>query len=189
MDKKELIIEAALKLFVENGFHGTATGKIALEAGVATGTLFNYFKTKDELVIAIYKQLKEELVDYITKNTENQTDTKGKIKIQISATLFWGLENPFKFRFIQQFHSSPYLSKVEVEVINNQVLPHLQLIQIGIDEGLIKSMPVDLIYSIISSQTFGLYHYLTSKELSKVEEYDTIQKTFEMLWEMISIKT
>jgi AcrR family transcriptional regulator len=185
MDKKELIIEAALKLFVENGFHGTATGKIAQEAGVATGTLFNYFKTKDELVIAIYIQLKEELANYITENTENQSDTKGKIKIQISATLFWGLDNSSKFRFIQQFHSSPYLSQVEVEVINKQVLPHLQLIQTGINEDLIKVLPVDLIYSIISSQTFGLYQYLTSKELSKVEQHDTIQNTFEMLWEMI----
>jgi len=45
-DKRTAIIEAALKLFTERGFHGTSTAQISKEAGVATGTLFNYFPTK-----------------------------------------------------------------------------------------------------------------------------------------------
>jgi len=51
MDKKQLILGTALKLFVEAGFHGTATSKIAAEANVANGTLFNYFRTKEELIL------------------------------------------------------------------------------------------------------------------------------------------
>jgi AcrR family transcriptional regulator len=42
MDKQQEILSAALQLFVANGFHGTATSKIAKEAGVANGTLFHY---------------------------------------------------------------------------------------------------------------------------------------------------
>ena len=51
MNKDQLIIATALKLFVENGFHGTATSKIAQESGVANGTLFNYFATKEILIV------------------------------------------------------------------------------------------------------------------------------------------
>ncbi|MFZ2497575.1 MAG: TetR/AcrR family transcriptional regulator [Methanosarcina sp.] len=40
-DKRKAIIEAALKLFMERGFHGASTAHISKEAGVATGTLFN----------------------------------------------------------------------------------------------------------------------------------------------------
>ena len=61
MDKRQQILDAALKLFVEYGFHGTPTSLIAKEAGVANGTLFHYFSTKDELVVALYSSIKSRM--------------------------------------------------------------------------------------------------------------------------------
>lgn len=186
MNKKELIISAALNMFVDNGFHGTATSKIAQQAGVATGTLFQYFKTKDELVIALYIYIKEELIDFIKENTATTKNIKEEMKSQILSSLFWALDNPTKFRYIQQFHTSPYIGEVEKEILDKQVEPHFKLIQKGIEQGVIKSLPVDLIYSLISNQVFGLYQYITSNNLSKTEQHETIQTTFEMLWDMIT---
>ncbi len=185
MNKKDKIIEAALRLFVENGFHGTATSKIAQEAGVANGTLFQYFNTKDELVTALYVSVKEEMAKYIEKNTAKSDNVREVMKSQFLASLFWALDNAVKFKFIQQFHSSPYIGKVEQEIIQNQVKPHLTLIQNGIDKGLIKKLPVDFVYSLISSQTFGVYQYLSSKPFTKVQQHDTIEQSFELLWGMI----
>lgn len=186
MDKKEAIINAALNLFVDNGFHGTATSKIAQQAGVANGTLFQYFKTKDDLVIALYIHIKDELADYITKNTADTKDIKEEMKSQILSSLFWALDNSNKFRFIQQFHTSPYIGQVEKEVLLKQVEPHFALIQKGIKKGIIKPLPVDLIYSLISNQVFGLYQFVTSKKLSKAKQHETIETTFEMLWDMLT---
>jgi AcrR family transcriptional regulator len=186
MDKRDLIINAALKLFVDNGFHGTATSKIAQEAGVANGTLFQYFKTKDELVIALYIHFKDELAEYVTKNTADNTDIKETIKTQVLSSLFWALDNPTKFRFIQQFHTSPYIGQVEQDVINKQVEPHLTLIQKAIKQGIIKPLPADLVYSLMTNQVFGLYQFVTSKKLSKAKQHETIETTFEMLWDMVT---
>ena len=144
MDKKEAILKAALKLFVENGFHGTATSKIAQEASVANGTLFQYFKTKDELVIALYIHIKDELAEYISKNTAHNADIKETIKSQVLSSLYWALDNPIKFRFIQQFHTSPYIGHVEQVVLQKQAEPHLTLIQKGIKQGVLKPLPADL---------------------------------------------
>lgn len=186
MDKREAIINAALKLFVENGFHGTATAKIAQEAGVANGTLFQYFKTKDELVIALYLQFKEEMLEFVSAHTDNKTHIKESIKSHILFSLYWALDNPTKFHFIQQFHTSPYIGQVEQEVLNKQVEPHLALIQKGIHTGVLKSMPADLIYFLISNQVFGVYQYITSKTLSKSKKKEIIETTFEMLWDMVT---
>ena len=46
-EKREAILDTALVLFTERGFFGTPTSMISKEAGVATGTLFFYFKTKE----------------------------------------------------------------------------------------------------------------------------------------------
>jgi len=48
--KKEQLLSSALKLFVENGVGNTSTSAIAKEAGVAAGTLFLYFPTKQDLI-------------------------------------------------------------------------------------------------------------------------------------------
>ena len=186
MDKKNLIINAALKLFVDYGFHGTATSKIAQEAGVANGTLFQYFKTKDELVIALYVHFKDELADFVTKNTADNADIKETIKTQVLSSLFWALDNHTKFRFIQQFHTSPYIGQVELDIINKQVEPHLTLIQKAIKRGIIKPLPAELVYSIMTNQVFGLYQFITSKKLSKAKQHETIETTFEMLWDMLT---
>ena len=186
MNKRELIINAALKLFVENGFHGTAPSKIAQEAGVATGTLFQYFKSKDELVITIYLQFKEDMFEFVSNQTDNKTDIKEIIKSNILSSLYWALDNPTKFHFIQQFHTSPYLGQVEKEVLNRHLEPHLILIQKGIQAGVLKSMPADLIYSLISNQVFGVYQYITSKTLSKSKKQEIIEVTFDLLWQMLT---
>ncbi|MGN6106845.1 MAG: helix-turn-helix domain-containing protein, partial [Kofleriaceae bacterium] len=55
-DKREAIIAAALELFVERGFFGTAVPEIAERAGVGAGTIYRYFESNEALVNAIYRQ-------------------------------------------------------------------------------------------------------------------------------------
>ncbi|MCU0359385.1 MAG: TetR/AcrR family transcriptional regulator [Bacteroidia bacterium] len=186
MDKKELLLNAALKLFVNHGFHGTATSKIAQEAGVANGTLFQYFKTKDDLVIDLYIHIKEDLAEYVSKNTDHQADIKEAIKTQILSSLYWALDNPTHFQFIQQVHTSPYIGKIDQTILNKQVEPHLTLIQKGIKQKVLKQLPADLLYTLITHQVFGLYQFITSKNLSKKKQHETIQTTFDLLWDMLS---
>lgn len=186
MNKRDLIFNAALHLFVENGFHGTATSKIAQEAGVANGTLFQYFKTKDELVVHLYIHLKDELAEYVSKNTVHNADMKQTIKTQVLSSLFWALDNQAKFQFIQQFHTSPYIGQVEQDVLNKQIEPHLTLIQEAIRQGIVKPLPADLVYLLITNHVFGLYQYLISKKIPKTQQHQLIETTFDMLWDMLT---
>src|SRR4051812_14698782 len=57
-DKRESIMSAALDLFVERGFFGTAVPEIADRAGVGAGTIYRYFESKEALVNAIYREQK-----------------------------------------------------------------------------------------------------------------------------------
>ncbi len=58
MSKREQIFEAAVQLFTEKGFEKTPTSAISKVAGVATGTLFHHFKTKEDLINALYFTMK-----------------------------------------------------------------------------------------------------------------------------------
>src|SRR5687768_1361146 len=60
-DKRAAILEAALELFVERGFHGTAVPEVAERAGVGAGTIYRYFASKEALVNELYQREKSML--------------------------------------------------------------------------------------------------------------------------------
>ena len=56
-DRRQRILTAALDLFAQQGFHRTSTRQIAQSAGVAEGSIFNYFPTKRDLLVAVMAQI------------------------------------------------------------------------------------------------------------------------------------
>jgi len=61
---KERILEAALEMFRKHGLHGTTTKRISAKAGIAEGTLFNYFKTKEDLALYFFQREIHSLIEW-----------------------------------------------------------------------------------------------------------------------------
>jgi len=71
--KKKRVINSAIALFAENGFNDTSVLEIARRAGVAEGTVYEYYKNKQNLLISIPNEKLGELYDHISGNTlENE---------------------------------------------------------------------------------------------------------------------
>lgn len=64
-EKRQAILNTALRLFVEQGFHSTSTASIAKHAGVATGTLFHHFSSKSALMDELFLSIKQEFANDI----------------------------------------------------------------------------------------------------------------------------
>jgi AcrR family transcriptional regulator len=69
---KERILEAALQLFREKGLEATTTKEVSKLAGIAEGTLFNYFKTKEDLALYFFQKETENLIDWFHADTRLQ---------------------------------------------------------------------------------------------------------------------
>ncbi len=153
-DKRKAILDAALTLFTERGFHGTPTSLIAQEAGVATGTLFHYFKTKEELIESLYLDIKKDAGAVLRDASEDEGGrmaSREKLQDVCMAFAKWGLKNPQKIHFMQQFCYSPFISKaVQAEGVSN-FLFLIDKIDVGIKEGVIRDYSPELILSVVSS--------------------------------------
>lgn len=79
-DKRTAIMETALKLFTERGFQGTSTAQISKEAGVATGTFFNYFPTKEDLINSLYFEVKGRLNSSMEKEIESESTFQERVR-------------------------------------------------------------------------------------------------------------
>lgn len=186
MSKHQQILQAALTLFVQNGFHGTPTSLVAREAGVSNGTLFNYFNTKEDLVIALYNEVKNQASQYLTTELDSAANLETLFRTLFTRSIYWGLDHPEAFRYIQQFDLSPHLTRLSAEVLLEHSLVYRAFIERGITEGVFKALPTDLIYCLISSQLYGLFHHLATHPRLATDDQQIIEKTTSLLWQMIA---
>lgn len=107
-DKRDLIIQAALELVAEQGFHGAPMAMIAEKAGVGAGTIYRYFENKDDLIRWIYKNVEGRVVEAMMKGYPEQGPVRERF-MHIGHVLVRHLMvEPLHLRFIEQFHNSPY---------------------------------------------------------------------------------
>ncbi len=184
-EKQKAILNASLQLFVEYGFHGTPTSKIATEAGIAHGTIFTYYKTKDDLIAALYEYTKSQLRDYLTINVSAKGTLKERFRDIFFYSVKWSLANRKEFYFTQQFQYSPHLKKTETESNAKEQSLHRAIYREGLENGFLKPLPLNMITELSMSQMVGIYNFLSKEHLSKKKEAEVIDETFELLWNML----
>jgi TetR/AcrR family fatty acid metabolism transcriptional regulator len=88
-DKRERILQAAVKVFAKTGFYAARVSEVARAAGVADGTIYLYFKSKDELLVSLFEDRVEKLLAFL--RTELQTATTAREKLRRVFELQLGL--------------------------------------------------------------------------------------------------
>ena len=100
-DKRNAILDAATRVFAERGL-GAATSAISGAAGIAEGTLFTYFPTKDELINALYREIKLELADAMMSAFPRKKSVRSRLQHVWNQYVKWGVQNPLQQRVLKQ---------------------------------------------------------------------------------------
>lgn len=123
-DKKQALLDAATAAFAQSGI-AASTALIARKAGVAEGTLFRYFATKDDLLNALYLHLKQDLCQTMLANLDRTiTLPKEHTRNIWNSYVDWGIRNPVAHAAIRQIGVSEKLS-AETEMAVKEMFPEL----------------------------------------------------------------
>lgn len=185
-DKKAALLQAALKLFTERGFHGTSTAQISKEAGVATGTLFNYFPTKEDLINGLYFEVKGELSRRMGEDVQTQTTFHDKLKKIWYNMIEWGLNNPEDFHFVGQFCSSPYITNYTREVVMKEYVFLHDLVKEGIENGDIRDYSAELVIAMFYQSSRTVVNLILDSE--PLDKEKVIEDGFQVIWEGLKKK-
>ena len=188
VNKRDLLIEAAIELFGEFGFWNTSTASVAKKAGVATGTLFNHFKTKDELIDEVMVYLKREMINEAKRGLKVDADLRDQFEHIWYSGMAWGERHPERFRLMEQIQVSQLLSNKEQKGEVGLPLDGLrELIQHGIDAGALQPLCPDLIAEIMYRNAQSYFEFLQARpEMSRFEKNAHLQAGFEMCWKSLS---
>ena len=179
-DKREALLSAALRLFTQNGFHNTPTSKISREAGVATGTLFNYFKNKEDLINQLYLDQKLRINQWLMNGIEEHKTIRNKIKhIWFSASEYI-LDHPVNYKFMQQFSNSTYLDQMTQNEVDKMHEFLFKLFEEGIKQKIIKNIPlIELLYYSEGILTHTIKYLLENNTARKEYKIQVTLKTKE----------
>ena len=93
-DKPQQIIHAAVRIFARKGYYNSRVADIAREAGIAAGTIYLYFKTKDDILVTLFREKMAEFVDTLRKAIANEADAASKVRRLVSLHFRMLAENP-----------------------------------------------------------------------------------------------
>jgi AcrR family transcriptional regulator len=129
---------------------------ISKEAGVATGTLFFYFATKEELIDTLYREIKAEAGSALRRGIDREKTTGLKLRRVCLNYIRWGMKNKEKMLFMEQFAHSPLVS----QKAHDEGMSHFafldDLVCEGIRTGVIGNYRPELIFSVLASSLIGL---------------------------------
>lgn len=86
LDKKWMILKGAIKVFAKRGFHRARTADVAKAASVAEGTIYNYFKGKDDLLVSIFEEVWGEFTRRLRSQTSVMEDPGEKMAFILDET-------------------------------------------------------------------------------------------------------
>ncbi|WP_367866228.1 TetR/AcrR family transcriptional regulator [Pedobacter sp. WC2423] len=184
ISKKEKIIIAAIDLFVDRGFDKVATADISKSAGVATGTLFHHFSTKDDIIISSYVYAKRNFIAQ-TKTNETACDVREHLRRMWNNLIEWSLAHKNEFGFIQQFVNSAYYKK-QIMQEDDTWLELLHWWKVAILNKQIKDVPVEFLIKMFSTLLYSTIDFLIHNPQEK-EKY--FQVSFALCWDMVRINT
>ena len=174
-NKHEQIIQAAIKVFAKKGFYNAKVSEIAREASVADGTIYLYFKNKDDILISLFEERMDLLIRQMREELSKAADPLEKIRIFVAQHLLRLREDKHLAEVLQiELRQS---SKFMRRYLPVKFLHYLDLIGEIIEEGQAKGViQHDIIPAIAKRAIFGaldemsLYWVLAKKPKYNLEQ-------------------
>ncbi|HWK06609.1 MAG TPA: TetR/AcrR family transcriptional regulator [Puia sp.] len=184
--KMDLFYASTLTLVAQVGLVGLTIPLIAKQSKVATGTLYIYFKNKEELILSLFKRIKKSFQAKMFVDYDAGAPVKDSLRKMWENSLTYAVANYEEQIFLQQFNISPYRKEKETAAFTYQAMkPLLETLARGQQQGLIKEDKENLTLPLL----FGFINQLASviHENPAMLKKNFIDKTFRYFWDAISV--
>jgi len=114
-DRRAALLDAAARVFAEEGL-SAPTSLISKTAGVSEGSFFTYFKTKDELLVALYRELRLDLAAALMGDFPRRAGVRERLEHVFTRWVAWAVANPVSRRAMRQLS----LSKLVPEAVRGE---------------------------------------------------------------------
>ncbi len=184
IDKHTAILNTALELLVENGFHNTPMSLIAKQAGVSAGIIYHYFESKEDLINQLYQQIEAKLFQALAGNQLEQLEGIALLRQLWLDMYAYYVAHPKETLFLEQYKNSPFYKHQQGGFDGNWSWLG-EKFQRAIAESEIANLPFLVVYNL----TLGVAMALAKQQITQAIELDevTLQKTADAVCQAVRV--
>ncbi|MGY0693138.1 TetR/AcrR family transcriptional regulator [Virgibacillus sp. FSP13] len=171
--KYKQIIEAAVEVIAENGYHASQVSKIAKKAGVADGTIYLYFANKEDILVSLFEEKMGQFVEQIAISIDKKQNASEKLHTLIEM----------HFHQLAQDHNLAIVTQLELRQsntdlrlkINSVLKPYLAVIDNLILEGIEENIFQETLnLPLVRQMIFGTLDEIVTNWVMKEQKYDLV---------------
>jgi AcrR family transcriptional regulator len=184
-DKREHLIATAIRLIAAEGA-SIPTARIAKEAGVSNGTLFNYFPTKQILLDDVYLSIKKDVAEYVLRDLSQDMSAKEVMFGIWQRYILWACDNLLRHKVGIFLRGSMVLSEEVCAQADAIFMLKIDKIREGVETGQLLNLPVSYICDLSNAQIAVAIAFIEQNKLDKVDLGKHIHRSFDVFWNGIS---
>ena len=172
--RRESIIQAAIEVFSKKGFQAAGISEIAQRARVADGTIYQYFKNKEDLFFSIPIEKTKEFRSKVELHLEGITGALNKIRKFVWYFLYFFKTNPEYGRvlMLEMRVSKSFVKTETYDFLKQSVSSVLDIVAEGQKEGVIRT---DVDIYLLRHLILGILEHMVSRWLLKEAKYDLLE--------------
>ena len=179
-EKRNAILDAAVQEIATAGL-GAPTAKIAGRAGVAEGTLFTYFASKDELLNQLYVELKSEVYTRMNAEFPDKASLQRRAWHIWSTYLGWAVAFPKKRKVSVQLHLSDVVSaETRAQIAGQRGATDATIAELG-ERLALRGLPEGFAAAAMSAMQEATMDFITKQPRRREE---LIEKAFAVFWRL-----
>jgi len=132
-ERKHQILEAALSVFAQDSYNGASMAAVAKKAKVSKGLIYNYFKSKEEILVSLVVDVFDEVMIQLDLNLDQPLNKDGFIKV-IEKSVDEVVKNPQRWKLYMSLSFQPDVTPILME----QMMPKIQPFMIAVNNYFIS---------------------------------------------------
>jgi TetR/AcrR family transcriptional regulator, repressor of fatR-cypB operon len=181
---REAILDAALALFCERGFHGTAVPAVAAEAGIATGTIYRHFTSKEALVNELFRRCKVDMMTALLDRFPFEAAPRRQFHVFWHRLARFAREHQRTFTFLELHHHAPYLDDDNRARELDALAPIAAFFERTGAAGVTRPLPAPALIAMVWGALVGLVKAAGLGHLELTD--DLIQQAEDSCWDSIA---
>ena len=172
-NKYHLILEAAIRVFARQGFYQSTVAQIAREAGVADGTIYLYFKNKDDILVQFFNYRTKQVFDRFRAAVNQSDNSQDKLRSLVRRHLTeFQQDRDMAVVYQVETHQNSRLAEAQIREMSQMYQDIVsEIVETGQQEGSIRK---DLYVGLVKRFILGAVDEVINTWLHSDKNYDLV---------------
>lgn len=180
-DKRQKVLDTTLELIMEHGVQATSMSKVSKASGVAVGTIYHYFSSKEAIITELYRHFKMKMLQSMLDAVGDESDAIEAFALAVLGLLDFSTTYPYALEFCETFSKSPIVDeKIRGEVASKFLESMAVMVDNLKNQGHIEKASDEMMYVYLNGTVFSMVRAHSSGEINWSEE--EVRQFLGMVW-------